>query len=177
MLNSKTGIHNIIYYVTSNIEDGFSKVIPLKIVAFDAQDDTFVTHEVIKNWGERNSNSFSYNFMKKGRSGGGNKDGFSIRVATKELLSRSGKKKILIVLSDGSPSCYNSYAEGTKDVNDAVKKARASGIEVVGIYFSSNHDTEEEDMFRKMYEKNYVITEPEMIGEELARLMKRFCFR
>ena len=115
--------------------------------------------------------------MKKGRSGGGNKDGFSIRVATKELLSRSGKKKILIVLSDGSPSCYNSYAEGTKDVNDAVKKARASGIEVVGIYFSSNHDTEEEDMFRKMYEKNYVITEPEMIGEELARLMKRFCFR
>lgn len=161
----------------SVIEDGFSKVMPLKIVAFDAQNDTFVTHEVIKNWGERNSNSFSYNFMKKGRSGGGNKDGFSIRVATKELLSRSEKKKILIVLSDGSPSCYSSYVEGTKDVNDAVKKARASGIEVVGIYFSSQHDAEEEDIFRKMYEKNYVITEPEMIGEELARLMKRFCFR
>ena len=161
----------------SVIEEGFSKVMPLKIVAFDAMSSTNVVHEIIKNWNERSSNNFSYNFLLRGRSGYGNKDGYSIRVATKELLSQPGKKKILVVLSDGSPSGYDDYNRGLKDVSDAVKKARASGIEVIGIYFSDQHDATEEAAFKKMYEKNFVITEPEMIGDELAKLMKRFCFR
>lgn len=94
-------------------------------------------------------------------------DGFSIRVATKDILSRPEKKKLMIVLSDGLP-------DSCEDVHDAVEKARKKGIKVVAIYFSDYHDTRVEEMFAGMYERDYIITEPENIGEELIKLLKGF---
>ena len=106
----------------SKIEHAFQDVMPLKIVAFNADDCYSVRHQVLKNWSEKVSSNGSYNFLTHCYANGGNKDGYSIRVATEELLHRPERKKILIVLSDGLPSAYEKN-DGEKDVNDAVRKA------------------------------------------------------
>lgn len=157
----------------AKIEHAFQDVMPLKIVAFNADDCYSVRHQVLKNWTEKVSSNGSYNFLTHCYANGGNKDGYSIRVATEELLHRPERKKILIVLSDGLPSAYEKN-DGEKDVNDAVRKARKAGISVISIFFG---DDSERSAFVKMYEKNCIITEPEGIDAELVRLMKRFCFR
>lgn len=157
----------------AKIEHAFQDVMPLKIVAFNADDCYSVRHQVLKNWSEKVSSNGSYNFLTHCYANGGNKDGYSIRVATEELLHRPERKKILIVLSDGLPSAYEKN-DGKKDVNDAVRKARKAGISVISIFFG---DDSERSAFVKMYEKNCIITEPEGIDAELVRLMKRFCFR
>lgn len=157
----------------AKIEHAFQDVMPLKIVAFNAGDCYSVRHQVLKNWSEKVNSNGSYNFLTHCYANGGNKDGYSIRVATEELLHRPERKKILIVLSDGLPSAYEKN-DGEKDVNDAVRKARKAGISVISIFFG---DDSERSAFVKMYEKNCIITEPEGIDAELVRLMKRFCFR
>lgn len=157
----------------AKIEHAFQDVMPLKIVAFNADDCYSVRHQVLKNWSEKVNSNGSYNFLTHCYANGGNKDGYSIRVATEELLHRPERKKILIVLSDGLPSAYEKN-DGEKDVNDAVRKARKAGISVISIFFG---DDSERSAFVKMYEKNCIIIEPEGIDAELVRLMKRFCFR
>lgn len=74
----------------------------------------------------------------------GNRDGYSIRVAAKELLNRPEKRKILISLSDGVPSDdkdpnYLHRTEGPRDTALAVREAEKQGIEVVSIYFGPKY--------------------------------------
>lgn len=121
----------------AKIEHAFQDVMPLKIVAFNADDCYSVRHQVLKNWSEKVSSNGSYNFLTHCYANGGNKDGYSIRVATEELLHRPERKKILIVLSDGLPSAYEKN-DGKKDVNDAVRKARKAGISVISIFFGDD---------------------------------------
>lgn len=154
------------------VEKAFDDKMPLKLVAFDASGDNVVHHEVIKNWNERFKNSTAYNFLKKGRAGGCNKDGYSIRVATKELLARPEKQKILFVLSDGTPSAYS--GNGINDTSDAVDEARKAGIEVVSIFFPDYYSTDEVSEFKRMYKFNTITTTPEGITNELVRILKRF---
>ena len=158
----------------SIIEEGFKKFMPLKIVAFDAQGNNHVTHEVIKNWVERYSKNCSTNFLVKGRRGSGNKDGYSIRVATQELLTRSEQKRILFVLSDGTPSCYSGYGIGKADVEVAIREARERGIFVIGIFFSDSNDESEKIQFVNMYHTNCICTTPDKIDEEVIKIMKNF---
>lgn len=157
----------------AKIEMVFAKYFPIKIFAFDANGNTII-HEIIKGWNEHFSRSASYNFLEKGRSGSSNFDGFSIRVATADILSRPEKRKLLVVLSDGLP-CY----ESTNDVKNAVAEARAKGITVVGIYFSESDDNDSyerntQNEFKEMYQKDYIITRPENIDTELIKILKKF---
>lgn len=153
------------------IEKAFADKMPLKMVAFDANGSNSVNHVVIKNWNERFRNSAAYNFSSKGPDGGCNKDGYSIRVATSELLKQVAKKKILIVLSDGLPSAYS--GSGESDVSSAVDEARKQGIEVVSIYFPGGYHGDEET-FKRMYKFNTITTEPQYITNELVKILKRF---
>lgn len=150
------------------IEMVFAKFFPIKIFAFDANGSA-VIHEIIKGWNEKFSRSGAYNFLEKGRYGSSNFDGFSIRVATADLLKRPEKKKLLVILSDGAP-CYG----GADDVKKAVQEARSKGITVVSIYFSEYLQEENTDFFKDMYEKDYIICEPDEIGENLTRVLKKF---
>lgn len=162
---------------TAIAEYAFTNLMPLKIVAFDADGDDFVTHEVIKNFDEMSSKSCSYNFLLKGRDGDCNKDGYSIRVATGELLKRKEQNKLLLVLSDGTPSAYSNYANGLKDVADAVEEAKKAGINVVSIYFSESPTNEEIDAYKQMYGNSTIITTPEHIETEMLSLIKTFYFK
>ena len=73
------------------LEEGFKRHMPLKIAAFDASGTHYVHHEVIKEFDEVIEPNLAYNFRDLGRSGGGNKDGYSIRVATRQLMARPEK--------------------------------------------------------------------------------------
>lgn len=149
------------------IEMVFAKYFPIKIFAFDVEGS--VIHEVIKNWNEHFSRSGAWNFLMKGRYGSGNMDGYSIRVATADILGRPEKKKLLVVLSDGAP-------DSCKDVKEAVQEARDKGIRVVGIFFSDwDEDLKNPKFFTDMYgEKDSIICEPGEIGDNLVKTLKDF---
>ena len=158
------------------IEEGFKKSVPLKIVAFDAQGANCVTHEVIKGWDERYPQNCSYNFLTQGRHGYGNKDGYSIRVATNELLSRPEDDKLLIVLSDGAPTDYRNVSPEA-DVRDAVEKARKAGIQVASVFFSEDWENDPDaKTFISMYKMGCVCTSPDKVIVELTRVLKQFVF-
>lgn len=156
------------------IEEGFKNHMPLKIAAFDTFSYKDVTHEIIKEFDENIKPNLSYNFKYLGRGGMGNKDGYSIRVATQQLLARSEKDKVLIIMSDGLPSDYaGGYNEGCRDVRAAVEEARRAGIKTIGMFMY--HEQYEEDfaMYRKMYEPDLIFAGMEDIETELERVFKR----
>ncbi|MDF2879542.1 MAG: hypothetical protein K0R54_99 [Clostridiaceae bacterium] len=156
------------------IEEGLKGIIPFKISTFSTNSG-YVIHNVIKDFNENTSNkNLSWNFLKHKPANGGNKDGYSIRVATKELENRSEKDKILIILSDGLPSDYNrGYDEGMIDVKEAVKEARKKGIYVVALMFGSKDFRDAYiDNYKNMYEKNIVSCDPDKITNQLIRVLR-----
>ena len=161
------------------IEHAFSEHVLLKITAFDAQSGGTVTHKLVKDWHETVHSNAAWNFYEQDTCGYGNKDGYSIRVASKELLARSEKNKMLIVLSDGLPSAYpGGRSQGINAVREAVKEARKAGIKVIAIYIEKegNANGEYTKDFCEMYQTNCIVTRPEYIEDELVRVLKRFCF-
>ena len=148
---------------------------PLKIAAFDASGTHYVHHEVIKEFDEVIEPNLAYNFRDLGRSGGGNKDGYSIRVATRQLMARPEKDKILIVASDGLPTCYeNGNSEGCADVKEAVAEARKAGIRTIGMYMY--HDQCEKDFarYQDMYGPEVLFCSLDEIEDDLTRILKRY---
>jgi cobalamin biosynthesis protein CobT len=68
------------------------------------------------------------------RAGGDNADGEAVLEAAKRLVVRPETRKILFVLSDGSPACYT--VNGIvieKHLHEVIENVTAAGIEVVGI--------------------------------------------
>ena len=125
------------------IEEGFKDIMPLKIAAFSADSNTEVEHIVIKDFNEKTPTNLSYNFMTHYGPYGGNKDGYSIRVAVSQLLARHEESKILIIASDGAPTEYfGGEAEGALDVKNAVDGARKAGLTVIGIYIGNGRTIE-----------------------------------
>ena len=157
------------------IEEAMTQKMPLKIAEFNTTGHN-VVHQIIKDWDEKESN-YSFSFGKGAC--GGNKDGFSIRVATKELLRRTEDKKMLIIMSDGEPTDYRGKLDGYSDVKHAVKEARDKGIQVFSIYFGNKSFIERSrNSYKIMYEKDYfgVCTDDDKnnITEELKKIFRGF---
>ena len=103
-----------------------SKFTAMKISLFDVSGSQ-IRHATLKKFDERSTGSKCYNSQPGVGIGGGNKDGYSIRVATADLLARREAKKVLVLLSDGLPSDYNGGTRaGLDDVRDAVREAPVS---------------------------------------------------
>lgn len=64
---------------------------------------------------------------------GRNRDGYALRYAIKHLNKSRCTEKLLLVISDGLPNDGSTYGryEGKMDIQDAVAKARKSGMMVV----------------------------------------------
>lgn len=162
-------------------EEGLKGIIPFKATQFSVdwgQDS--VAHHVVKDFNENDrSMNYAYNFMYHRGADGGNKDGYSIRVATKELMKRPEKDRILIIFSDGLPSDYNGgYDAGMVDVKEAVKEARAKGIFVVSLLFGTETFRDLNiEKYKYMYEKNIISCEPSQITPQLIRMLKKVIAR
>ena len=116
------------------VERAFNDI-PLKIINFSVAHNC--EHYIVKDFDEKSKNlSYSYGYGTWRGFNGGNKDGYSIRVLTHQILQRPEERKFLFVLSDGLPSDYSGgYKQGMKDVHDAVEEAVKAGIDVIAIAF------------------------------------------
>lgn len=163
---SMSGIKNFeAFNALAVIEEGL-RDFPLKIVQFDCYDRT-ITHEIIKDWTDDDKNvNYSLSAKNSTHTGGSNADGIDISLATKELLERPEKDKILIVLSDGLPI----NVDVTKF---AIADARKKGIGLIGIFFSDGEEMMQKQIpqIKKMYEKNIICTTPENIFKMLKKTL------
>lgn len=93
-----------------------------------------------------------------------NDDGAAIMWAHSRLIRHKAKRKILIVLSDGSPACLqaNSYAF-TKQVVEEIEKK--SPVEIYGIGIM-------DDNVKHIYSQSEVIKTPEQLESALLNVVK-----
>lgn len=160
------------------IEEALKPYVPLKIINFCTDDKVY--HFVVKDFSDKDKNvNYAYSFNKYRFFDGCNKDGYTIRVATKELLKRPERDKLLIILSDGEPTDYNGGPKvGREDVKKAVKEARQQGIYVLTIFFGSDFIREASiENYKYMYEKNIISCPPEQIPSQLIKAMKKLLMR
>lgn len=101
-----------------------------------------------------------------------NRDGAAIRHATRKLLARRAKTRILVVLSDGRP-LDDGYKDdySLEDTRMALREARAAGIEPVCITI----DKQADPYLRRMYgEVRFVVIDRvEGLPEKLPRIYHR----
>lgn len=155
------------------IEEAIKKYIPFKVATYTAgyRDNL---HYVVKDFNENSKANKCWNFYHYYKPNNGNKDGHSIRVATKELLNRIETNKVLIILSDGLPSAYKSDNFGQADVRDAVREARKNGVTVISIAFGSEaHRKSEIDTYKSMYQSGIISCDPSMVTSELIKVFKK----
>lgn len=156
--------------VAGALEVALYRLASLKVSLFNVAGG--VEHMTVKDYrdGAQKNKSVAFGSLKNSaiNAGGGNKDGYSIRVATKELLKRQEKNKVLIVISDGLPSDYRGgYPQGMKDVRAAVKEAKKLGIIVIALMIEDDgyHQADKES-YRTMYGKDVIFCSPsQMLGQ------------
>lgn len=151
------------------IEEALKDIAYTKIVAFDGGPD-IVEHCVIKDFEQKEFGSRCYDAITQISAGNGNKDGYSIRVASMELIKRCEKRRILVVLSDGLPSAYRGETEAIEDVRSAVHEAKRRGIIVIPVIYAA--DTKHSlDAYTQMYGKSLVLASDSSILSEFEKLL------
>lgn len=108
-----------------------------------------------------------------------NRDGFSIRVVTKDMLERQEKNKFLLVFSDGQPAASSYDQNGIVDTHLAVSEARKQGIEVIGMFLSDGEIDEAEDLTMKnIYGKErLMVPSVTELPEQFAPLLKKLLLK
>lgn len=154
----------------AQIEYALRNLAALKISLFDVSFGR-VRHATLKQFDEKTSGTRLYNSIGSVGVGCGNKDGYSIRVATEELTKRRESLKVLFILSDGLPSDYNGGPRaGVEDVRNAVKEARRRGIIVIPIMFGDAcFRAQSVEDYTYMYE-SFISCNPIDISEEFQKL-------
>ncbi|MBP2075925.1 vWA domain-containing protein [Oceanobacillus polygoni] len=108
-----------------------------------------------------------------------NRDGFSIRVALKDLEARREKNKFLLVFSDGEPAAAGYDQNGIVDTHLAVSEARKKGIDVIGMFLSDGEIGEREDVtMENIYGRERVMV-PSVaeLPEHFAPLLKKLLLK
>jgi nitric oxide reductase activation protein len=104
-----------------------------------------------------------------------NRDGFSIRVMSKELMERREKHKFLLVFSDGEPAAANYDQNGVVDTNLAVTEARKNRISVIGMFLANGEIAEREDLtMQNIYGKERImVPSVQELPDHFAPLLKK----
>lgn len=128
-------------------------------------------HKIIKDWNDNDpvQNYTTSYAMAGNRPGGSNNDAYAISIATKQLLKRPEKSKLLIVISDGLPCCPMEM------VTKAVKLARKQGIFVISLFMGSPSELKSGwESYRVMYENYFCGVQQENLSNALYNLMRKF---
>lgn len=159
------------------IEEASKGIISCKIALFD-QSAGNVNHNVIKEFDERKDSNCSWNSLSVIGTGGGNMDSVNIRISATELTRRPERKKVLMLLSDGTPSAYGSRSEALAEVRQSVLDARRKGIIVIPIMFGDEEFLNtSQKAYELMYEKNIVACEPMEITNRLCAIFRQVICR
>ncbi|WP_042142027.1 nitric oxide reductase activation protein NorD [Paucisalibacillus sp. EB02] len=108
-----------------------------------------------------------------------NRDGFSIRVMSKELMDRREKHKFLLVFSDGEPAAANYDQNGVVDTNLAVTEARKKGISVIGMFLANGEIEERQDLtMQNIYGRERVmVPSVQELPDHFAPLLKKLLLK
>lgn len=160
-------------YACAVIEEAVRGLYPMKIINFSTHGS--VVHYVVKEFDDRSKKNAAYSFGAQRSFSGGNKDGYSIRQCTEELIRRKEQNKFLIVLSDGAPSDYRSQREAISDVQSAVAFARQHKIDVTSIFFGSEYErTSQIALYNEMYGAGHIIScDPSEIVNHMVQIVKK----
>jgi hypothetical protein len=98
-----------------------------------------------------------------------NVDGECVQIAANRLLQQREPRKVMIVLSDGNPSCGSPYIrELCSDLHRVVQHVRKVGIEIIGIGIMT-------DVVKRFYPKHIVLNNvadlPKTVMGELKRIL------
>lgn len=104
-----------------------------------------------------------------------NRDGFSIRVVTEDIIKRQEKHKFLLVFSDGEPAAMNYNENGIIDTYLAVSEARKKGINVLGMFLADGKIAEQDDnLMKNIYgHERLMIPQIEQLPELFTPILKR----
>lgn len=153
------------YESTAMIEEALRGLVSTRITFFTEMGST-VVHSTVRDFDQVSKDTLSWKRI-PALQNAGNRDGYSIAIATQELLKRKEKKKILIVLSDGAP-----WDQG--EVTSAVREARKKGIVVIGIAFGSESEMKRnKKVYEAMYQKGIIMVQPDKISRELTRVIEK----
>ena len=108
-----------------------------------------------------------------------NRDGFSIRVITKDIEARREKNKFLLVFSDGEPAAANYDQNGIVDTHLAVAEARKKGIDVIGMFLADGEIGErEDDIMKNIYGKERImVPSVSELPDHFTPLLKKLLFK
>lgn len=158
---------------TRNMAIGLAEVfdrlhVPLSIIGFTADHDgADAVHYHYLNW--HNSLTERYRLLKV-KSYCTNFDGYSIRYATERLKKRRETHKILIVISDGTPSSryYRGRLKGISDTACAIREA-SKIADVIGVAVDNNAA----DLLFTMYKQHFLqVKKVDDLFSQLARKIK-----
>ena len=146
--------------------------IPCKIALFN-QKGRVVNHIVIREFQDKSKKNYSWNSLTQITPAGCNADSINIRVAGEEISRRREQKKVIIILSDGEPSAYQSRVAAEQEVNESVKAVRRKGVIVIPIMLGDiRFLTRSKQKYETMYEKNVIACLPQKIITELTQLFR-----
>lgn len=108
-----------------------------------------------------------------------NRDGYSIRIATKELERRREKNRFLLVFSDGEPAAAHYDQNGIVDTHLAVSEARKKGIEVIGMFLADGtvEESEERTMKNIYGKERLMIPSVAELPEHFTPLLKKLLLK
>ena len=155
---------------TAMIEEGLRDLVPVRITYFTSLWST-VLHSTVKDFNQSSKDTLSWSRLPAVENAG-NRDGYSIKIATREILKRPEQKKILIVLSDGLP-VDPTQSQGQKEVMEAVREARQAGVIVIAIAFGSEQEMENnKNVYKEMYQKGIIMVRPDEIHKYLSKTIQ-----
>lgn len=155
---------------TAMIEEALRDLVPVRITYFTAAWDQ-VMHSTVKDFNQSSKDTLSWKRLPAFQSLA-NRDGYSIKVGTRELLKRSEQKKILIILSDGLPTEPND-SMGQKEVHEAVREARQAGVIVIAIAFGSEQEmARNKNVYKEMYQNGIIMARPDEIHKYLSKTIQ-----
>ncbi len=140
--------------------------IPYYIMGFEANGCS-VEHHHFVGWNGNRRDRESIMAMAAGNC---NMDGYTIRYATEMLKQKAVSNRILIVISDGTPTAYDSHEAGIADTINAIKDARRIAT-VFGIALGRNCQPE---VIQKMYGKDFIFCQdPGMLKNTLCKKLEK----
>lgn len=95
-----------------------------------------------------------------------NVDGESVDIAGRRLLQRKEKKKVMIVMSDGSPAADGDGRVLDQHLKDVVKALSGAGVEMLGLGL-------QDTSVKRYYPKSEVVTDVAQIPSKILELTRQ----
>lgn len=136
-----------------------------RIAEFRTLHEDTAEHNILINYNHKENDK--YNLIRID-SNGCNRDGLAIKWALNDILKQPQPNKIIIIISDGLPSAYNSYTEAEADLKSSIKKAKTKKVPVIAIALEDEMVYQE---LKKYYKNILYCKKLEKLPDMLAKII------